>query len=259
MIINHSSLCLLLFARLGLPGLLHAQDNPHRNVIQQLTSIFENSTIELQYAYVENIKDGRGFTFGFAGFCSGTYDGTMFLKEYRRLKPDNTLVKFIPTFEQIDAGPHDAQGKNSDTKGLEAFPKAFAACARDPAFRRAQQNVVDKMYWRPSQVMAGEIGAKYAITQGELYDACINHGEDQVTALIRKVNQTLNGSPQTGVDEKKWLAEFLKVRLAMMKADPSWIDAIDRIAVYQKLLADGNVDLALPTKITCYGDSYTLK
>ena len=256
---HRSLLWILVFAWLGLAGLVRAEDNGAKRVIQQFTSIFENSTPELQYGYVENIKDGRGFTFGMAGFCSGTYDGTEFLKEYQRLKPDNALVKFIPVFERIDAGPHDADGKSADTHGLEAFPKAFAGCAGDPVFRQSQQNVADRMYWTPSQDKAREIGAKYAITRGELYDAYINHGDDQVADMIKKVNRTLHGTPQSGVDEKKWLAEFLKVRLAVLKADPTWSEAVDRIAVYQKLLADGNVDLALPIKLTCYGDTYTLK
>lgn len=249
----------LFFVLLGFAGFLHAQDNPHKTVIQKLTSIFENSTTDLQYDYVENIKDGRGYTFGFAGFCSGTYDGTKFLKEYQRLNPNNPLIKFIPIFEQIDAGPHDAEGKSSDTKGLDDFPKAFQACADDPAFKQAQQNIADQLYWTPSQVMAAKIGARYVLTEGELYDAYINHGEDAVTAMIQQVNQAVGGSPNTGVDEKKWLEKFLQVRLAILKADPTWDQAIDRIAVYQKLLAEGNVDLALPIKIKCYGDHYTIK
>jgi hypothetical protein len=36
----------------------------------QITSTFENSTLELQYDYVENIGDGRGITAGRAGFTS---------------------------------------------------------------------------------------------------------------------------------------------------------------------------------------------
>jgi chitosanase len=43
--------------------------------IDQLTSLFENSTPILQYGYCENINDGRGFTAGRAGFCSGTGEG----------------------------------------------------------------------------------------------------------------------------------------------------------------------------------------
>ena len=204
----------LFFAGLACTGLLRAEDNPHKQVIQEITSIFENSTTDLQYDYVENIKDGRGYTFGFAGFCSGTYDGMKFLREYQHLNPHNSLIPFIPIFEQIDAGPHDADGKSADTRGLGAFPKAFQACANDPAFKQAQQNIADELYWTPSQAMAEKLGAQYVITRGELYDAYINQGEDGVVEMIHQVNQNLGGSPKTGVDEKKWLEEFLKVRLA---------------------------------------------
>jgi chitosanase len=40
--------------------------------IDQLTSLFENSTPILQYGYCEDIDDGRGLTAGRAGFTSGT-------------------------------------------------------------------------------------------------------------------------------------------------------------------------------------------
>lgn len=56
-----------------------AESAAPRGIIEQLTSIFENDTPELQYTYCQNIHDRRGYTFGFAGFTSGTFDGTEFL------------------------------------------------------------------------------------------------------------------------------------------------------------------------------------
>ena len=248
---NLKSLALLVL--LALP--LRADE---KAVIQQLTSVFENSTTEPQYAYVENIHDGRGYTFGIAGFCSGTYDGTRVLKEYARLHPGNALVRFLPAFEKIDAGPHPA-GISADIRGLADFSRAFQSCADDPALRQAQRNIADELYWQPSQAMADEIGVRLPITRGELYDATVNHGDDAVRDMIRDVNRAVGGTPQSGVDEKKWLAQFLSARLAILKADPTWAQAVDRIAVYRRLLAEGNVGLEVPFAITCYGDKYEIK
>jgi chitosanase len=230
-----------------------------RDTIERLTSIFENDTPTLQYTYCQNIHDRRGYTFGFAGFCSGTFDGTSFLEEYTRLNPNNTLSRWLPAFRAIDAGPHDAEGRNPSTAGLEGFPEAFRACGGDATFRQAQQNLVQQLYWNPSQRIARRAGARLPITRGELYDAAINHGEDGVEALVRETNRAAGGSPLSGVDERAWLAEFLEQRLALLRTEKAWRASRDRVRVYQKLLDEGNVRLARPIHVTCYGDHFTLR
>ncbi|MGH8045645.1 MAG: chitosanase [Chthoniobacterales bacterium] len=236
-----------------------AESAATRDTIERLTSIFENSTPVLQYTYVENIHDKRGYTFGFAGFTSGTYDGTMFLEEYNRLHPGNSLARFLPAFRKIDAGPHDDEGRNPSVAGLKDFPTAFRACGDDPLFRKAQEALVDRLYWNPSQRVAARAGAKLAITRGQFYDTCINFGQDGLEELVRKTTRALGGSPKNGADERRWLAKFLDLRMEVLRADPDWREAIDRVRVYQKLLADGNVRLALPIRVTCYGDKFVLK
>jgi Glycosyl hydrolase family 46 len=49
-------------------GHLHGLTPDQKRRAEQLTSIFENDTTELQYAYVEDLHDGRGITAGRAGF-----------------------------------------------------------------------------------------------------------------------------------------------------------------------------------------------
>src|ERR1041385_503456 len=39
-------------------------DREHKVRALELISVFENGTIELQYAYVEDLGDGRGYTCG---------------------------------------------------------------------------------------------------------------------------------------------------------------------------------------------------
>src|SRR3954454_8817976 len=65
----------------------------------QITSTFENSTLELQYDYVENIGDGRGITAGRAGFTSGTGDLLLVIRRYTEAKPGNVLASYIPSLE----------------------------------------------------------------------------------------------------------------------------------------------------------------
>ena len=54
-------------------GQLHRLTSDQKRRAEELTSIFENDTIELQYAYTEDLHDGRGITSGRVGFT--TRDG----------------------------------------------------------------------------------------------------------------------------------------------------------------------------------------
>lgn len=230
-----------------------------KQTIQRLSSIFENSTPEFQYTFVSNIGDQRGYTFGFVGFTSGTFSGTMFLEEYQSLAPGNLLVAFLPVFRRIDAGPHDREGRNPDTTGLEAFPAAFAACGLDPLFRQAQLQLADRLSWQPAQRLARRIGARLSITRGQLYDAYVNHGESGIVKLVRRTHRLAGGPPRNRFQEKKWLAAFLTVRLAVLEADPTWVHAVDRIAVYRRLLRERNDALRLPIEVDCYGNHFRLE
>lgn len=247
-----SALLLLSIAATSLAG-------GKKNTIQKLTSIFENSTTEFHYTFVSNIGDGRGYTFGFVGFTSGTYSGNMFLKEYQRMRPGNPLAAFIPAFNRIDAGWHDGEGRNPDTTGLENFPAVFASCGNDPIFVQAQHIMADRLSWKPAMALARKLGARYPLTQGQLYDAYVNHGEDGIRKLLVKANRRAGGTPKDGVSEKKWLAAFLRVRLAVLQADATWASAVDRIAVYQNLLNQRNLKLRLPFEVDCYGNHFRLE
>ena len=65
----------------------------------------ENNQVTPYWNYAENIKDGRGVTFGFIGFTTGTYDGNILIKHYTTMNPNNVLAKYIPALNVIDNGP----------------------------------------------------------------------------------------------------------------------------------------------------------
>ncbi|MYS55627.1 chitosanase, partial [Streptomyces sp. SID6013] len=51
-------------------------DPAKKEIAMQLVSSAENSSLDwkAQYRYIEDIGDGRGYTAGIIGFCSGTGD-----------------------------------------------------------------------------------------------------------------------------------------------------------------------------------------
>src|SRR5258706_11825843 len=67
---------------------------------EQLTSLFENGTIEIQYGYAEALGDGRGITAGRAGFTTPTGDALEGVQLYTSQRPRNLLAPFLPELER---------------------------------------------------------------------------------------------------------------------------------------------------------------
>src|SRR5688500_16186342 len=110
------------------PRLSLTVDAERKYRVAQITSTFENSTLELQYDYVENIGDGRGITAGRAGFTSATGDLLLLVRRYTEAEPGNVLAPYIPALEAVS-------GTDSVT-GLGGFTHAWAGAAEDPDFRK---------------------------------------------------------------------------------------------------------------------------
>lgn len=217
-------------------------------VILQLTSIFENSTTDLAFDYAEDIKDGRGYTFGFVGFCSGTGDGSQMLEEYSRLinNSDSETTRYLNAMKAIDA-----QGKdmNPSLVGLDNFVAYVKKNGKKNEWIQANLNIANKLYVIPSQKKATELNLVSALSRGQLYDCYLNQGESGALALIKKTGPNNN-------NESAWIQKFLQTRYDLMARDPTWKEALDRIRVYQKLTS--NMSFATPINVTCYGDSFTL-
>lgn len=218
--------------------------------ILQLTSIFENSTTELQFSYVEDIHDGRGYTFGFVGFCSGTYDGSQMLAEFSKLigNSDPETTKYLNSMKAIDA---QGKGMNSSLIGLEKFPEYVKRKSLDfkKEWIQAQLNVADKLYVKPSQIKAKELKLSSPLAKGQLYDCYLNQGESGGIELIKKTS---------GSTETEWITSFLTNRYNLLAQDPTWSSSVDRITVYRELLKNNKDFLIRPIKVKCYGESFTL-
>jgi chitosanase len=220
---------------------------------EQFTSVFENDTIELQYAFCEDIADGRGYTAGRAGFTTATGDVLEVVERYTVAVPGNGLAGYLPELRNL------AESGSDDTGGLPGFPTAWAAAANDPAFRAEQDAVSDEFYYDPAVQHGRELGLTAALSVAELYDACIQHGDgddpDGVPAMIDRAAIQAGGNPGTGVDETVWLSAFLDVRRATLEfaTNPDtregWADSVDRVDALRAILDEGNLNLDGPITI----------
>jgi chitosanase len=238
------------------PAATYGLTTEQKRVVEQITSTFENSTTTLQYAFIKDIGDGRGYTAGRAGFCTGTGDFLQVVERYTAAKPNNALAQYLPRLREI-ADEFAANGYDEpvgDTDGLDGIDVAWkSAAANDSAFRAAQDAVVDAAYYTPAMNYAKTLGLNTPLAKGQLYDAIIQHGDgsdpDGLSALISRTNAKSGGTPASGVSETTWLRNFLTVRRATLSnaTNPdtrvAWAQSVSRVDVYISLLNQGNTGL----------------
>ncbi len=240
------------------PALALTADPDRKRRAAQITSTFENSTLELQYDYAENIGDGRGITAGRAGFTSGTNDLLRVVRRYTEQKPDNPLAQYLPALEAVN-------GTDSE-EGLDGFEEAWAQAAQDPDQRALQDALVDELYFTPAMTLAADTGVVTPLGQAIFWDTMIQHGlgGDNGTRTMIEETEQRYGAVGDDEPEPEWLDNFLDVRLEhLLRAyedttDDDGAASESRIAALRSLLQDDELALELPLTWEVYGSTYTL-
>ena len=231
--------------------------DPHKkDIAMQLVSSAENSSLDwrAQYAYIEDIGDGRGYTAGIIGFCSGTGDMLELVRHYTDAEPGNVLAKYLPALGRVNGTDSHA--------GLDpTFTADWRTAAQDPAFQAAQDAERDAVYFNPAVQQAVADGL-HALGQFIYYDAIVMHGpgNDPVSfGGIRRTAMNAAKTPAQGGDEVAYLNAFLDARVAAMKTEEAHSDT-SRVDTEQRVFLDaGNLDLDPPLRWKVYGDSYSIE
>jgi chitosanase len=216
----------------------------------RLINNFEHGTTEFLYGSAEVLPDGRGITFGRAGFTTRSGDGHSVIERYTAANPENPLARYRARLEVL------AREESGSTEGLDGFIAAVHHAAGDPLFRRAQDGVQDELYYRPSAKLADALGLRTALARTAIYDALLMHGggddPDGLPALLEQTRAKAGGTPATGVDEAAWLSAFLRVRRADLAhaSNPEtravWAKSLGRVDVFRTLAEQGNWELHGP-------------
>ena len=230
-------------------------DAHKKDIAMQLVSSAENSSLDwrAQFGYIEDIGDGRGYTGGIIGFCSGTSDMLALVEYYTQVKPGNGLAKFLPALRSVN-------GTDSHAGLGSAFTTAWKAAATDTVFQAAQEHERDRVYFTPSVTQAKADGL-HALGQFAYYDAIVMHGpgDDGVSfGGIRKTAMSKAKTPAQGGNETTYLNAFLDARKAAMLTEEAHSDT-SRVDTEQRVfLQAGNLNLDPPLTWKVYGDSYTI-
>jgi len=230
-------------------------DPQKKEIAMELVSSAENSSLDwkAQYKYIEDIGDGRGYTAGIIGFCSGTGDMLDLVEHYTDLEPGNILAKYLPALRQVN-------GTDSHTGLGSAFTSDWATAATDTVFQQAQNDERDRVYFDPSvsQAKADGLGA---LGQFAYYDAIVMHGpgsDGTSFGGIRATAMRNAATPAHGGDETTYLNAFLDARVAAMKTEEAHSDT-SRVDTEQRVFLNaGNLALDPPLNWKVYGDSYSI-
>ncbi|MEV4683122.1 chitosanase [Streptomyces kurssanovii] len=232
------------------------EDPAKKDIAMRIVSSAENSTLDwkAQYEYIEDIGDGRGYTAGIIGFCSGTGDMLAVVERYAKARPGNALERFLPALRAVEGSDsHEGLG--------EPFTRAWErAATSDAAFRAAQDAERDESYLLPAVRRAEDDGLG-ALGQLIYFDAYVMHGSDtseSSTGFRALREKALVGaeSPAEGGDEEEYLNAFLDARVEAIRKEPSHADT-SRVETAQRLFVrERNFGLEPPLNWRVYGDSY---
>ncbi|WP_405477242.1 chitosanase [Streptomyces sp. NBC_00009] len=228
-------------------------DPAKKEIAMKLVSSAENSSLDwkAQYGYIEDIGDGRGYTAGIIGFCSGTGDMLDLVELYTQRKPGNVLAKYLPALREVD-GTDSHDGLDPD------YRRDWEKAAEDSAFQQAQNDERDRVYFNPA-VAQGKADGIGTLGQFAYYDAIVMHGDgDDATSFrnIRKRALAQAKPPAQGGDEVAYLNAFLDARVWAMKQEEAHSDT-SRVDTAQRVfLKNGNLNLDPPLDWKVYGDSF---
>ncbi|MER6026038.1 chitosanase [Streptomyces sp. NPDC001851] len=232
------------------PGL---DDPAKKEIAMELVSSAENSSLDwkAQYKYIEDIGDGRGYTAGIIGFCSGTGDMLDVVQLYTDRKPGNVLAPYLPALRRVN-GTDSHAGLDPD------FPRDWRKAAQDTVFQQCQNDERDRVYFNPA-VAQGRTDGLRALGQFCYYDALVMHGDGDDPTSFRSIRKRALRSakpPAQGGNETTYLNAFLDARVWAMKQEEAHSDT-SRVDTEQRVfLRKGNLDLNTPLDWKVYGDSY---
>ncbi|MFG2819713.1 chitosanase [Kitasatospora sp. NPDC048365] len=230
---------------------VNLDDPAKKEIAMKLVSSAENSSLDwrAQFSYIEDINDGRGYTAGIIGFCSGTGDMLDLVEAYTAKKPGNVLASYLPALRAVD-GTDSHQGLDP------GFPGAWRQAATDPVFTQTQESERDRVYFNPAVARAKSDGLR-ALGQFAYYDAAVMHGPEGL-ASIRAAALAKAKPPAQGGNETTYLNAFLDAREAEMRKEEAHSDTTRVSTEQRKFLKEGNFDLKTPLSWSVYGEPFTI-
>ena len=180
-------------------------DPAKKEIAMQLVSSAENSTLDwrAQYGYIEDIGDGRGYTAGIIGFCSGTGDMLDVVEAYTARRPGNVLAEYLPALRGGRRHRLARRTRSRLHRGLGGGGRGPAVPGGPGPRARPRRTSIP-----PSST--GSTTASRVLGQFIYYDAMVMHGDGDdeaasarsATSAWRRRRTPADGGDETDVPQR---------------------------------------------------------
>jgi len=245
--------------------------------VERITSIFENSTADFRYDYIEDIDDGAGVTCGRVGFTSSEL--LLITGRYVALKgADTALARYLPCLrdkgEDISADysclfPSVPKEKlttpefKKEGGGIAAadFGRAWVEAGADPVMKKIQDDYTDETYFQPALKTVRALGLRTPLALAFVYDAMIQMDTEPLFAAIGSRFATAHGGrvkPSGAAEETEWLRLYIPERKKQLSVTPAGAATTSRVDALEQILNTGNFKLTLPIEFGYCGGNFII-
>lgn len=246
---------MLILLAVGTPSSF-AQDSVIEHRVDQVVSVFEYGSTEVQYCTIEDIHDGRGYTAGRAGFTTATGDFYELILRYRKLDKNSPFNPYESLLKER------ARDMSSSVKGLEEVPMIWSRLCATDLFKSAQDQLVEDFYKKPARLHMKEFGIKSALGYLIFHDTILQQGDGQDPDSFIGVISKMKTIP---ANEKDFLIEFLNSRAEILihphnaETEDVWKDSVDRAYALRKLVESERFNLNSPFKLHVWDTDWSIQ
>jgi chitosanase len=205
-------------------------------LIKSVSNVFEVGHPQTDYAYVENLHDGRGYTVTSYGFCTGTGEVSRVIRRYQKVNPETDLGEYA------DMMPPDDEDTSTHSDFAEVWRNEVHS---SPLLAQVCEQVANKIIYEPAMSAARSARVRLPVGKLVFYDTWLQHGgdkdEDSFQAILATARK-LTGRRGKGTSEVDFIRNFLAARRDVL-TDPgnestthAWRKSVPRIEALSNIL-----------------------
>ncbi|MGE0056279.1 MAG: chitosanase [Hyphomicrobium sp.] len=217
--------------------------------IKAISNVFEVGTAQADYEYVEDLRDGRGFTVTQYGFCTYNDEVATIINEFREYAPGTPLAQFIPLLPPFASG--------IDTEALSHFPDVWRAeISHSEQLVAVCDMMADRLYTTPALAAARAAQIYLHVGQAIFYDTWLQHGAgedgDSIWSILARTVEKTGG--RNNCEEIEFLRAFLGIRREVLlhptdeMTREGWRRSATRVDALEALL-EQNPELIVPIHV----------
>ena len=190
------------------PGTPPAPSDPvdakSKELISNMVGVFETGKVGGDPSAVQD-KDSGIISYGKHQCTLSSKESSLekVLDRYMELAPKSENTKKLE--EHMGA----VRNKNESLRNNEEFKTLLKEAGKDPLMGQAQEEVFDKLYWKPAMQAADKAGITSPLGCALLTDTAVNSGPENLNTILSRSQAKLEGKEYT---EQEFLQTFADER-----------------------------------------------